>query len=382
MARFEELIQGKEGLLASLRDSGTYVFYRALKSEVLYAKSDWIKKMRTQLEDMPQTFWNLLRFSFQARMEHYLKRPRGRGAPQGCTFLPRLLLGLHSKRLLGAVRDQSHLRAFGPSPCRGNEGSDHSSGTVSREVRKFPAERHGPRSRAKTGDRRTHRQEHHRTVKVGSPVRRKLLFLLVLFLGFAAASCRTEVKGFTFRDGKGADIQLFAGSSKSSSEDGFVSLKDGPASFSLKAPAEIGEGTGLRLKAGTGASWSDGRGLGKAGRRRRGFHGFFPAPGLRRAAHGISTFPSSRYPHGFFLQVLGKERPRLQGPGDRPRPLRGFSPPGPEPAQGLVLGPCRFPFPGLTGSSTRRSPIPRGRGASRSSSRRPPSPPRPSPKSS
>ncbi len=72
MGRFDELIQGKEGLLASLRDSGTYVFYRAVNSEILYSRTDWLLRVRKELSEMPPSFWNLLRFSFQARMEHYL----------------------------------------------------------------------------------------------------------------------------------------------------------------------------------------------------------------------------------------------------------------------------------------------------------------------
>jgi hypothetical protein len=70
--RVEELIEGREGLLASLRDSGTYGFYRLLNSEIMFNRTDWIFRMRGALQNMPQSFWNLLRYSFQARMEHYL----------------------------------------------------------------------------------------------------------------------------------------------------------------------------------------------------------------------------------------------------------------------------------------------------------------------
>ena len=72
LERVEELVEGREGLLASLRDNGTYGFYRLLNSEIMYHRTDWIIRMRGILQNMPPSFWNLLRYSFQARMEHYL----------------------------------------------------------------------------------------------------------------------------------------------------------------------------------------------------------------------------------------------------------------------------------------------------------------------
>lgn len=70
--RIDNLVDGREGLLASLRDSGTYVFYRILNSDILHNRSDWFLRIRRRLEEMPRSFWSLLRYSFQARMEHYL----------------------------------------------------------------------------------------------------------------------------------------------------------------------------------------------------------------------------------------------------------------------------------------------------------------------
>jgi hypothetical protein len=72
MERVEELVDGRDGLLASLRDSGTYGFYRLLNSEIMYKRTDWTTRMQGILQNMPPSFWNLLRYSFQARMEHYL----------------------------------------------------------------------------------------------------------------------------------------------------------------------------------------------------------------------------------------------------------------------------------------------------------------------
>jgi hypothetical protein len=72
MNRIGDLIDGKDGLLASIRDSGTYLFYRILNSNILYDRSGWILRVRERLKAMPQPFWNLLRASFQTRMEHSL----------------------------------------------------------------------------------------------------------------------------------------------------------------------------------------------------------------------------------------------------------------------------------------------------------------------
>jgi hypothetical protein len=72
MNRIGALIDGKDGLLASIRDSGTYIFYRILNSNILYDRSGWIPRVRERLNNMPQPFWNLLRASFQTRMEHCL----------------------------------------------------------------------------------------------------------------------------------------------------------------------------------------------------------------------------------------------------------------------------------------------------------------------
>ncbi len=72
MAGMEDLIDGKGGLQESLREGGTYGFYRIVNSEILFHRDDWLLRMRKKLENMPQTFWDLLRRKFQSRMEHFL----------------------------------------------------------------------------------------------------------------------------------------------------------------------------------------------------------------------------------------------------------------------------------------------------------------------
>ena len=72
VSRISDLIDGKEGFLATMRDSGTFVFYRISASGILYSRSDWIERMRAKLSNMPEPFWNTLRQSFQSRMEHSL----------------------------------------------------------------------------------------------------------------------------------------------------------------------------------------------------------------------------------------------------------------------------------------------------------------------
>ena len=72
VSRISDLVDGKEGFLATMRDSGTFVFYRITASDILYTRSGWIEKMRGKLGSMPQSFWDILRSSFQSRMEHFL----------------------------------------------------------------------------------------------------------------------------------------------------------------------------------------------------------------------------------------------------------------------------------------------------------------------
>ncbi|MDR1933084.1 MAG: DUF4037 domain-containing protein [Spirochaetales bacterium] len=72
VSRITDLIDGKEGFLSTMRDTGTYVFYRILNSDICYDRSGWILRMREKLKNMPQPFWSILRPAFQDRMEHCL----------------------------------------------------------------------------------------------------------------------------------------------------------------------------------------------------------------------------------------------------------------------------------------------------------------------
>jgi hypothetical protein len=55
-----------------LKNSGTYMFYRLLRSRVLFDRSGWIESMRKKLESLPEAFWNELHDAFLSKMEHYL----------------------------------------------------------------------------------------------------------------------------------------------------------------------------------------------------------------------------------------------------------------------------------------------------------------------
>ncbi|WP_041402820.1 hypothetical protein [Salinispira pacifica] len=69
--RFDTLLNDSLESSASLRDSGTYMFYRMMESEILYAKSDWLVEARKSLEHLDDRFWNLIKQNARARMEHY-----------------------------------------------------------------------------------------------------------------------------------------------------------------------------------------------------------------------------------------------------------------------------------------------------------------------
>ncbi len=71
-AETEKMIARKEQYLDMFRASGTYLFYRLEKGNVLGKKSDWIESIRRQLHSFPESFWNSLRTIFQTTMEHKL----------------------------------------------------------------------------------------------------------------------------------------------------------------------------------------------------------------------------------------------------------------------------------------------------------------------
>jgi hypothetical protein len=55
-----------------LKNSGTYMFYRLQHSRILYEKSDWVGRVRSDISALPSEFWLGLREAFQTKMEHYL----------------------------------------------------------------------------------------------------------------------------------------------------------------------------------------------------------------------------------------------------------------------------------------------------------------------
>jgi len=52
--------------------SGTYMIYRLVNGKTLFAKSDWLDRMRLSLAESPAEFWERLRETYQQKMEHNL----------------------------------------------------------------------------------------------------------------------------------------------------------------------------------------------------------------------------------------------------------------------------------------------------------------------
>lgn len=70
--RFDEILNKWSSDARSLRDSGTYVFFRLINAEVLIDRSPWLGEVKAKLEQLPQAFWSVARNSAQVSMEHYL----------------------------------------------------------------------------------------------------------------------------------------------------------------------------------------------------------------------------------------------------------------------------------------------------------------------
>jgi len=69
-SRFDELVSAAEEGQPRFRDAGTYPFYRLAGAELLFSKSDWMKRIREALAGLPDLFWQNLRESQQSRAEH------------------------------------------------------------------------------------------------------------------------------------------------------------------------------------------------------------------------------------------------------------------------------------------------------------------------
>lgn len=55
-----------------IKDSGTYMFYRLARGEVLFRRSDWIDRIRVRLSKLGNEFWRQMRDAHQSKMEHFL----------------------------------------------------------------------------------------------------------------------------------------------------------------------------------------------------------------------------------------------------------------------------------------------------------------------
>ncbi len=54
------------------KNSGTYMFYRLINSRIMYSKTEWVQKVRRDLTELPESFWEGLAEACLAKMEHYL----------------------------------------------------------------------------------------------------------------------------------------------------------------------------------------------------------------------------------------------------------------------------------------------------------------------
>ncbi|MFP4383675.1 MAG: DUF4037 domain-containing protein [Spirochaetia bacterium] len=72
ISRFNQIIDGSSGFTPAFRDTGTYIFYRVLESEILLKRSEWLNDYRKKLSEISPEFWQEIRNIFQTRMEHAL----------------------------------------------------------------------------------------------------------------------------------------------------------------------------------------------------------------------------------------------------------------------------------------------------------------------
>jgi hypothetical protein len=74
-AKIDELVDiadTKPDQLWLIKDSGTYGYYRLNHGEILFARTDWITKIRERLINLDLSFWRTMRDANQSKMEHYL----------------------------------------------------------------------------------------------------------------------------------------------------------------------------------------------------------------------------------------------------------------------------------------------------------------------
>ncbi|MDR2103602.1 MAG: DUF4037 domain-containing protein [Treponema sp.] len=73
--QIDELVSLADTKLDSLwliKDSGTYVYYRLAKGEILFRRNDWILEIRRRLFNLGDDFWQQTRAVHQSKMEHFL----------------------------------------------------------------------------------------------------------------------------------------------------------------------------------------------------------------------------------------------------------------------------------------------------------------------
>jgi len=68
----QDLIEHPLHHIKLLKNTGTYPLYRLLHFSLVFSRSDWIERMRSNLTNFPEEAWNTLFDSFAAKMEHYL----------------------------------------------------------------------------------------------------------------------------------------------------------------------------------------------------------------------------------------------------------------------------------------------------------------------
>ncbi|GAB6275854.1 MAG: hypothetical protein SAMD01599839_03940 [Rectinema sp.] len=68
----QDLVEHPLRHIKLLKNAGTYPLYRLLNFPLVFSRSDWIERMRAELNNFPQEAWRGLFDSFSAKMEHYL----------------------------------------------------------------------------------------------------------------------------------------------------------------------------------------------------------------------------------------------------------------------------------------------------------------------
>jgi hypothetical protein len=87
---------------ASSSESGTYALHRLKSGRVLFRHSDWIDRLRTAIETLPENFWVKRREACQLQMEHFLADMEAARIHQDRLFYTLSLAGFIS-RLCGTL---------------------------------------------------------------------------------------------------------------------------------------------------------------------------------------------------------------------------------------------------------------------------------------